>query len=88
MRDAWRQDKEVARAILRHRSARRRVMVRILGVVMVQFALGLWMIDDWLASSPWRFLWWWLACGMAAFFLLLFAVYDALKVIQEMKSNH
>jgi len=74
-----------ARAILHDRAARRRAIGRLLMAVVGMLALGLWGIGGWLRESVLRFALWWLACGVATVFLLLFALYDALAVVREEK---
>lgn len=79
----WESDKGVARALLRDRGQRRRLMTRLLLLVVGQLILGAWIIDGWLAADPWRFVIWWAICGLLTLFLLMFAAYDFLAVIRE-----
>lgn len=79
----WESDKGVARAMLRDRGQRRRLMTRLLVVVVAQLIFGAWVIDGWLAENPWRFVIWWAACAFLALFLLIFAAYDFLAVMRE-----
>jgi hypothetical protein len=82
-KDGWENDKVLARAILRDRMARRKVIARMLMLALGLMATGLWLVDDWLGRNPWWFLLWWAACGLITVLLLLFALYDALAVIRE-----
>ena len=79
----WKDSKGLARAILRDRAARRKVMGRLLLGVLFWIAAGRWLVDGWLAESPWRFLAWWGACALMTVVVMLFALYDALAVIRE-----
>lgn len=82
-KDGWKNDKLVARAILRDRTARRKLIARMLLLALVLMAAGLWLIDDWLAKNPRWFLLWWGACAVITSLMMLFALYDALAVIRE-----
>ncbi len=64
---------------------RRRVINRILALLLIIFALGLWGIDGWLQEKGhvWRFLLYWAGCGALTVFILILAIYDALAVIRE-----
>jgi peptidoglycan biosynthesis protein MviN/MurJ (putative lipid II flippase) len=79
----WKDYKLVSRAILRDRSARRKMIARMLLFALAQMAVGLWAIEGWLAQNPWRFLLWWGACAMVTAAVMIFAFYDALAVIRE-----
>lgn len=57
-------------------------------VPLGMLALGLWGIDGWLWSSPWRAIIWWGACGLGTLFVILFTLYDALAVIREERAGH
>jgi hypothetical protein len=47
------------------------------------FAIGLWGIDGWLKAELIRFVLWWGACGLLAIFVMLFGLYDVMRVIRE-----
>ncbi|MCW1886332.1 hypothetical protein OKA04_16460 [Luteolibacter flavescens] len=79
----WQSSKGIARSILHDRTARRKAMARSLALLMIVFAIGLWGIDEWLAADLMRFVLWWGACGFLALFVVLFALYDAMRVIRE-----
>ena len=83
----WQADKAVAQAILSSRGLRRKALAVSLVIALGFIVLGLWVIDDWLEKAAWRFLLWWGACGVATLWVLLFAFYDALKSIQEAKTD-
>lgn len=76
-------NKGIAQGILHDRTLRRRFMFRLAMLMLAIFAIGLWGIDQWLAANIWRFVIWWGACGFLAVFTMLFAFYDALRVIRE-----
>jgi len=79
----WEDCKGIARAILDDRAARRRVIGRMLMAALLMMAVGLWLIDGWLASSVPRFVIWWGGCAALTCVVMLFAVYDALAVVRE-----
>ena len=83
----WQADKAVAQAILSSRGLRRKALAVSLVIALGLIVLGLWVIDDWLEEAAWRFLLWWGACGLVTLWVLLFAFYDALKSIQESKTD-
>jgi MFS family permease len=73
----------IARAILRDRAARRRMLAQMLMVALGLMAIGLWVIGGWLQESVLRFALWWGACGVITVVVMLFALYDALAVFRE-----
>ena len=79
----WQSSKGVAKSILHDRTLRRKAMARSLALLLAVFAIGLWAIDEWLAADLWRFILWWGGCAFLALFVVMFAVYDALRVIRE-----
>ncbi len=79
----WKTSKGVARGILHDRSARRKVMTRLLVLALALMACGLWVVDAWLMGSAVRFLLWWGACALVTTVTMLFAVYDMLAVVRE-----
>jgi len=79
----WEDCKGIARAILRDREARRKIIGRMLMTALLLMAAGLWLIDGWLAASVLRFVIWWGACAGLTIIVMLFALYDALAVIRE-----
>lgn len=87
MKGDWQADKAVAKAILSDPGLRRKVMRISLIIDLSLFAIGLWLIDGWLEQAALRFLLWWAACGLVTVWLILFAAYDALMVIQETKNQ-
>ena len=74
---------QIARAILHDRQARRKLMMGMLLFWVGMLALGTWLIDEFLAESVWLFCIYWGALCVGVLFLILFCVYDMLKVIQE-----
>lgn len=79
----WQAGKGLAKSILHDRPARRRAMGRSAALLLGMFAIGLWGIDGWLQADLWRFIAWWGFCGFLAIFVMLFALYDVLRVIRE-----
>lgn len=88
MASEWNNSKQLARAILHDRAARRKTIGRMLMFALLMMAAGLWLVDDWLAKDPWYFLLWWGACAVVTCVVLLFALYDALAVIREERNKH
>jgi hypothetical protein len=84
----WDDCKGIARAILHDRAARRKVIGRMVLLALLVMAVGLWILDEWLASSPWLFLLWWGGCGALTCVSMLFVLYDALAVIREERERH
>ena len=87
MKGDWEADKAVALAILSDRGQRRKALAVSLMIALGFIVLGLWVIDGWLEDAAWRFLLWWGACGLVTLWVLLFALYDALKSLQEAKDD-
>ncbi|MGA0853609.1 MAG: hypothetical protein ACO3RK_02210 [Luteolibacter sp.] len=81
--DHWDDSKRITAGILHDRSARRRWLGGFLILLLGMIALGLWLLDEWLASGPWLFLGWWGACAVLTFFTLIFGLYDALMAVRE-----
>jgi drug/metabolite transporter (DMT)-like permease len=79
----WSANKGIARGILHDRTLRRRVMGRFLLLLIAVFAIGLWVIDEWLREDIWRFFLWWAGCGVLAVFVVMFALYDVFAVLRE-----
>jgi len=79
----WQSSKSLAKGMLHDRSTRRKLMARSLVLLLAVFAIGLWGIPKWLAADLWRFILWWGACGFLAIFVVVFAVYDVMRVIRE-----
>ena len=73
----------MAKSILHDRPARRRAMGRSVALLLGMFAIGLWGIDGWLKAELMRFVLWWGACGLLAIFVMLFGLYDVMRVIRE-----
>jgi len=69
--------------MLRDRATRRKMLSYWLLVVLAWIAVGMWAIDGWLADSAMRFLIWWGVCMVLTLMLILFALYDALRVLKE-----
>jgi polyferredoxin len=69
--------------MLRDRVTRRKMLSYWLLVVLTWIAVGMWVIDGWLADSAMRFLIWWGVCMVLTLMLILFALYDALRVLKE-----
>ncbi len=78
----------IAKAILRDRVVRRKVLGWLLLVALGMIVVGLWLIDGWLGGGIWRFLLWWGACVGLTGFVMLFALYDALAVVREERGGN
>jgi len=79
----WQDSKTLAKAILRDRKQRRKLLANLLFGVLLMMILGLWVIDGWLQETLLYFAGWWLACGLITCGVVLFAIYDMLAVIRE-----
>jgi hypothetical protein len=79
----WHSSKGLAKGMLHDRTTRRKLMARSLALLLAVFAIGLWGINEWLAADLWRFIIWWGGCGFLAIFVVLFALYDVMRVIRE-----
>ncbi len=79
----WNDCKGIARSILHDRAARRKIIGRMVLAALLVMAAGLWLVDEWLAASPWLFFLWWGGCAALTCLVMLFAAYDALAVIRE-----
>jgi hypothetical protein len=88
MAAGWNDCRAIARAMLRDRAARRKVIARLLLAALLALAAGLWLIDGWLAADPWRFLLWWGGCAALTCAVMLFALHDALAVIGEERGKN
>lgn len=84
----WANSKQIARAVLHDRAARRKIIMWMLAVALLSMAAGLWLVDRWLAENPWFFLLWWGACGVITCGVVICALYDALAVIREERNRH
>ncbi len=85
---SWDASTGLARAILHDRAERRKWLGRMTLLPLGMMAAGLWVIDGWIWQSPWRVLFWWGGCGVAACVALLFALYDVLAVIREEREKN
>ena len=79
----WQSSKGLAKNMLHDRSTRRKLMGRSLALLLAVFAIGLWVIDDWLTHNLWGFIVWWGGCAFLALFVVVFALYDVMRVIRE-----
>lgn len=79
----WESSKSIAKSMLRDRPMRRKMLSFWLLLTLIWIAIGKWGINDWLSDSPMRFLLWWGACFVITLILILFALYDALRVLKE-----
>jgi hypothetical protein len=84
----WDDSKGLARAILHHRHERRKWLGRLTLFPLAMMVTGLWVLNDWIWTSPWRVIFWWGGCAAATVVVILFALYDALAVIREERSKH
>ena len=80
---SWNDSTALAKAGLHDRTERRKWMARMVCLPLGMLAVGLWVINGWLEQSAWRFIIWWVGCGVATCVVMIFALYDALAVIRE-----
>ncbi|MEY3394406.1 MAG: hypothetical protein RL346_642 [Verrucomicrobiota bacterium] len=79
----WESSKSIAKGMLRDRTMRRKMLAFWVLLVLAWIAIGKWVIGDWLSDSPMRFLLWWGGCFVITLILMLFALYDALRVLKD-----
>lgn len=72
-----------AKALLRDRSARRRLMAQLLFVTMILLVLGNWPLRDWVGASLLRFVTWWGATFFLTIWIMLLAIYDVGRIQRE-----
>jgi hypothetical protein len=82
-KNGWNHCKGIARSILHDRAARRKVIGHMVLCALLMMAAGLWIVNEWLASSAWLFLLWWCGCAALTCLVMVFTLYDALAVIRE-----
>jgi hypothetical protein len=75
----------IAAVTLADRRKRRQFISGLLLVIIGVFCLGNWPMKSWVDASLWRMLFWWGGCAFLCMLLVLFALFDALAVIQEEK---
>ena len=75
----------IAAVTLADRRKRRQFISGLLLVIIGVFCLGNWPMKSWVDDSLWRMLFWWGGCAFLCMLLVLFALFDALAVIQEEK---
>lgn len=75
----------IAAVTLADRKKRRKFISGLLMIIIGVFCLGNWPLKEWVDSSLWRMLFWWGGCAFLCLLLVLFALFDALAVIQEEK---
>lgn len=75
----------IAAVTLADRKKRRQFITGLLFLIIGIFVLGNWPMKSWVDGSLWRMLFWWGGCTILCLLLVLFALFDALAVIQEEK---
>ena len=73
----------LAKAILHDRTQRRKFLFQLTLFLLALVIVGYWPLSGWLASSLWLFLLWWAGVAFLTLWILLFAFYDMLRVVQE-----
>lgn len=73
----------IAKGTLHDRGLRRKMLLQVLIVLLAAVVIGHWVLGSWLGEGIVRFLLWWGGVAFLTVFVLLFAVYDALRVVQE-----
>jgi hypothetical protein len=84
----WNDSKGIARAILRDRGSRRRLIARLLLIALIMMGAGLWLLEDILSTHVWWFLIWWGSCAVTTLLVMMFALYDGLAVMREEREKH
>ncbi len=74
-----------ARALLQFRETRRKIIFYTIVALLVVFALGHWVLDDWLWDNPMWCIFYWAGCAFLSIFLFLLGPYDFLRIIKEYK---
>jgi len=77
-----------AKTILHTRELRRKLASRILFVLVALFALGVFVISEWLDNDPVRFAIFWGGIFILTIVVAMLAIYDGLRVAGEVKSEH
>lgn len=72
--------KQLARAILHDRGARRKLMLQFLMLLVASIAIGTWLIDSLLGKSVWCFALYWGGVLLGVCMLMLLCVYDMFMV--------
>lgn len=81
--------KEIPRkGILHTRSRRRRLILQICIAVMVLFALGVFILNDWLSQSIALFSLFWGTIFLLTCLIIILALYDMRRALKEEKSDH
>jgi len=78
----------MAKSILHTRDLRRKFGFYILIVLFVLFTLGVFLIGDWLESDIWLFTTYWAVVFVLTMVMIFLAMYDALRVVDEVRSEH
>ncbi len=73
----------IAKGILHDRRLRRKMLFQVLIALLLSVFIGNWVLDGWLANGLWRFILWWGGVAFLTLFILLFALYDAMRAVQE-----
>lgn len=75
----------LAKGIIRDMTLRRKMTTQLVIFMLILVAVGHWVIDDWLQGGVIRFAVFWGGITLLVLFILLMAVYDLLKVMQDNK---
>lgn len=75
--------RSLSRAILSDRVTRRKWLAGMAFLMLILFAIGMWVIPGWLAHPPIRFAVWWMGVALWTMVVLLFSFYDAIAAMRE-----
>lgn len=79
----WQMSRAMATVTLADRAKRRGFINGLLAFIVAWFAVGHWMLDDWLGDGLWRMLLYWGFLAFLCLMMLLLALFDALAVVGE-----
>lgn len=69
--------------ILHDRTQRRKFVLQLLVLLLGLVVIGFWPMASWLGGNVWRFLIWWGFVAFLTVWIVLFAIYDMLRVVRE-----
>ena len=73
----------VTLGILHDRTQRRKFVIQLIILLLSMVIIGHWPLSAWLADGLLRFIIWWGFVAFLTVWILLFAIYDALRVVRE-----
>jgi hypothetical protein len=79
----WQMSRAMATVTLTDRARRRGFINGLLAFIMAWFAVGQWVLDEWLGAGLWRMLFYWGFLVFLCLMMVLLALFDALSVVGE-----